>query len=111
MAPSLASSMRLVDIALILGVSNSEPSFKSGDTLYFAMPDRAALLELATYDQLPEFSVELAKILKEGVDEKGIMAPAEMLDAAKFVNSIQDLNEAEEAACALFRCHSSVVKS
>lgn len=25
------------------------------------------------------------------------MAPAEMLDAAKFVNSIQDLNEAEEA--------------
>ncbi len=27
--------------------------------------------ELATYDQLPEFSVELARLLKEGVDEKG----------------------------------------
>ena len=27
--------------------------------------------ELATYDQLPEFSVELARLLKEGVEEKG----------------------------------------
>eukprot|EP00434_Breviolum_minutum_P025492 symbB.v1.2.022525.t1/scaffold1944.1/size145740/2 len=47
------------------------PSFKAGDTLFFAAPDRAALLELATYDQLPEFSVELARLLKEGVEEKG----------------------------------------
>ena len=27
--------------------------------------------ELATYDQLPEFAVELARLLQEGVDEKG----------------------------------------
>ena len=31
----------------------------------------------------------------------GIMAPPEMMEAAKFVNSIQDVNDAEEVTHAL----------
>ncbi|CAK9009811.1 Hypothetical protein (Fragment) [Durusdinium trenchii] len=82
-------------------------SFKAGDLLYFAMPDRAALLEMATYDQLPEFSAQLALMFREGLDERGVVAPPEMLEAAKFLNSIQDLNEAEEAERRLYRFEKS----
>lgn len=91
----------------VFNPKTGEPSFKSGDQLYLAMPDRAAVLELATYDQLPEFAVELARLLQEGVDEKGIVGPAEMVQAAKFLNSIKDLNEAEEAERRLYRFEKS----
>ena len=40
-------------------------------TIDLAPPVSICLQELATYDQLPEFAEELARLLQEGVDERG----------------------------------------
>ena len=47
--------------------------------------------------------MELAAVLREGVEEQGIVCPAEMLEAARFVNSIRDLNALEQAERRLYR--------
>ncbi|CAE8625673.1 unnamed protein product, partial [Polarella glacialis] len=74
--------------------SSGELSVKTGDSLYLANADRAAILEMATYDQLPEFAGMLAQLLREGqtpADE--IQAPPEMMEAARFTNDLELINE------------------
>lgn len=76
---------------------------KPGDLIFLADAVRAAYLELATFDRMPEISRGLAQLLKQleeagsadgGVD--AIRAPREMLDAARFLNRL-DLLPSEQA--------------
>merc|ERR1712107_893580 len=89
------------------GVSG-EFAVQSGDSLDLAPADQAAFLELAMFDQLPEFAGELARIMREGeANMAGIMGPVEMKSAAEFVNSIRNLSENEQVHRRLRRLQES----
>jgi len=75
--------------------------FHRGDLLYVAEPDRAAFLELATFDQLPEMSIALAQLVKQLEADPGsatqvadaLSAPPKMLEAANFWNRLQSMSD------------------
>lgn len=68
-----------------------------GDVVFVAEPDRAAILELASYDQMPEFSQRLAEALRDPtVDPQSIVANKQMREAATFLNSLDKLSAEEE---------------
>lgn len=73
-----------------------------GDRLYLASADRAALLELATFDRLPELSGQLARLLREESSDQ-IAAPKGMMEAACFLNRLEMLPGETEKLDARFR--------
>lgn len=66
-----------------------------GDRLFVAGRARAAILELATFDRLPEFAKEHADLLISGHEK--VVAPPEMIEAARFVKRLENMPGA--AAC------------
>merc|ERR1712008_446586 len=66
-----------------------------GDRLFVAGGARAAILELATFDRLPECAQEHADLLTSGSDK--LVAPPEMIEAAWFAKRLEKLPGA--AAC------------
>ncbi|CAE8642690.1 unnamed protein product [Polarella glacialis] len=91
-----------------------EPSeLKSGDTLLLAAPDRAALLELAGFDRLPEKYKGLAPLIEmqdvvasrqDGANEINLMderatrlaAQPEVKDAVRFAKRLELLSEKDQ---------------
>jgi len=70
-------------------------SVQPGDRLFLACAARAAILEMAMFDRLPECAQEHADLLTSGSDE--VLAPPEMIDAARFVKRLENMPGA--AAC------------
>lgn len=87
-----------------------------GDVVYFAGADRAAVLEMATYDRMPEMAQQLADVLKEreSSGSRGgpeVMAPEDLKAAARFRIREELLGEKERVAAKLRRlAESPIVK-
>lgn len=78
-----------------------------GDELFFATPDRAAILEIATFGRLPGMVGTLASLLASDDDgddaEREIVASSELMEAARFRRRLDVMLSDEERLLASMR--------
>lgn len=97
--PELIVGSRLVACLRSSGDSlftdRGQLAVQPGDRLFVASEARAAILELAAFDRLPECAQEHADLLLSGSDN--VVAAPEMIEAAHFMRRLENMPGA--AAC------------